>query len=177
MSVIADPAFDLRLVPTIMDIEASGFGRGSYPIEVGFVLPDGRSDCMLIRRKPEWQHWDPGAESLHGISRELLARYGRPLEDVVDRLEAQLAGRTVYSDGWGNDYSWLSILYDAVGRRPGFRIDSLEKLLTEEELGRWDTTKATVFREAARERHRASADARLLQSTVIRLRSAPSMRR
>ena len=177
MSAIAEHPLDLRLVPTVIDFEASGFGRGSYPIEVGFVLPDGRGDCMLIKPTPEWQHWDPAAESLHGITRDLLAKYGQPLADVVDRLEGQLAGKTVYSDGWGNDYSWLSTLYEAAGRRPGFRLDSLEKLRTEEELGRWDATKALVFDEAARQRHRASADARLLQSTVMRLRTAPSLRR
>ena len=36
-------------VPTILDLEASGFGRDSYPIEVGYVLPDGSSFCSLIR--------------------------------------------------------------------------------------------------------------------------------
>ena len=28
--------------PAILDIEASGFGRGSYPIEIGYYLPDGQ---------------------------------------------------------------------------------------------------------------------------------------
>ena len=160
-----------RLVPTVIDIEASGFGRGSYPIEIGFVLPDGRGDCMLVRPMPQWLHWDPAAESLHHISRDLLMRHGQPIEAVIDRLETQLRGRTVYSDGWGNDYTWLSTLYEAVDRRPGFRLDSLQKLLSEDELGHWDTTKAEVFRNAAQARHRASADARLLQSTVMRVRA------
>ena len=35
--------------PAVLDIEASGFGVGSYPIEVGFVLPDGQSYCSLLR--------------------------------------------------------------------------------------------------------------------------------
>jgi hypothetical protein len=158
--------------PAVIDIEASGFGRGSYPIEIGFVLPDGRGDCMLIRPQAQWQHWDPAAESLHRISRDLLVAHGQPVGDVVDRLEAQLAGRTVYSDGWGNDYSWLSALYEAAGRRPGFRLDSLQKLLSEDALSRWDATKAAVHDESPQARHRASADARLLQSTVVRLQAA-----
>jgi hypothetical protein len=156
-------------VPTVIDIEASGFGRGSYPIEIGFVLPDGRGDCMLIRPIAAWRHWDPAAEALHHISRDLRARHGQSIVDVVDRLEAQLFGRTVYCDGWGNDFSWVSALYDAVDRQPGFRLDSLQKLLTEDELARWDQAKAAIFKEAALDRHRASADARLLQSTVTRL--------
>ena len=36
------------MAPIIIDIEASGFGRGSYPIEVGLVLPDGTPHCFLI---------------------------------------------------------------------------------------------------------------------------------
>ena len=31
----------------VLDIEASGFGRGSYPIEIGFVLPDGNGASMI----------------------------------------------------------------------------------------------------------------------------------
>jgi hypothetical protein len=163
---LADAATDL---PIVIDIEASGFGRGSYPIEIGFVLPDGRGDCMLIRPDATWQHGDPAAESLHHISRALLDRHGQPIASVVDRLEAQLAGKTVYSDGWGHDYSWLSTLYDAAGRRPGFRLDSLQKLLSPEELDAFEAAKTAVAGESPLERHRASADARLLQSTVGRL--------
>ncbi len=161
---------DASPAPIVIDIEASGFGRGSYPIEIGFVMPDGRGDCMLIRPADGWRHWDPSAEALHHISRALLQRSGRPIADVVDRLESQLQGRTVYSDGWGNDYSWLATLYDAAGRQPGFRVDSLQKLLTEDQLERWADAKAAVFDGHPRERHRASADARLLQETVMRLR-------
>ena len=167
---MVDVAGRASLAPAVIDVEASGFGRGSYPIEVGFVLPDGRSDCMLIRPDDDWVHWDTGAEDLHHISRERLRTHGRPVRDVVDRLDAQLAGLTVYTDGWGNDYSWLSMLYERVDRSPPYRLDSLQKLLTDEELRDWDRTKAEVFREAASARHRASADARLLQATVVRLR-------
>jgi hypothetical protein len=160
------------LAPAVLDIEASGFGRGSYPIEVGFVLPDGDGDCMLIRPIDAWLHWDPAAESLHHISRETLLRHGQPVSAVVDRLEAQLRGRVVYSDGWGHDYSWLAALYEAAGRRVGFRLESLQTLLSESELSTWDRTKADVVRNAPLERHRASADARVLQSTLLRVRAA-----
>ncbi len=39
-------------LPTVIDVEASGFGAGSYPIEVGVAFPDGRSWCCLIRPEP-----------------------------------------------------------------------------------------------------------------------------
>jgi peptidoglycan/xylan/chitin deacetylase (PgdA/CDA1 family) len=160
--------------PAVIDIEASGFGRGSYPIEIGFVLPDGETDCMLIRPLATWHHWDPAAESLHHISRDMIERFGQPVSAVIDRLEARLAGRTVYSDGWGHDYSWLAALYEAADRSVGFRLESLQTLLSEDEMTAWDRTKDAVVRDAALERHRASADARVLQSTLMRLRADAS---
>lgn len=42
--------------PAVLDVEASGFGRYSYPIEVGYALPDGRVFCTLIRPEPHWTH-------------------------------------------------------------------------------------------------------------------------
>src|ERR1700754_4066876 len=120
-------------VPSIIDIEASGFGRGSYPIEIGYVLGDGRSDCMLVRPTPTWQHWDGTAEALHHITRDLLVARGRPVEAIAETLNTDLAGLTLYSDGWGNDFSWLSALYDAASRTPTFRLESLRALLSEDE--------------------------------------------
>lgn len=161
-------------VPSIIDIEASGFGRGSYPIEIGYVLGDGRSGCMLVRPTADWQHWDGTAEALHHISRDVLMMRGRPVEAVAEKLNADLAGLTLYSDGWGNDFTWLSALFEAAGRTPTFKVDSLLSLLTEDEIGRWDETKRAVFGAADQARHRASSDARLLQETVARVHRAPA---
>ncbi len=74
-------------LPVFLDIEASGFGAGSYPIEVGCVLPDGRTLCCLVRPPERWRHWDAGAESVHRITRDLLMRHGLPVEEVVARDE------------------------------------------------------------------------------------------
>ncbi len=45
-------------LPTIIDIEASGFGRGSYPIEVGFITADGKTGCSLIKPEAQWKSWN-----------------------------------------------------------------------------------------------------------------------
>jgi len=50
-------------VHAILDVEASGFGAGSYPIEVGYVFGDGRSYCTLIRPVSSWTHWDAKAKA------------------------------------------------------------------------------------------------------------------
>ena len=158
-----------RSPPTVLDVEASGFGRKSYPIEVGFVLPNGHSFCSLIYPEPEWTHWDPQAESVHHISRNLLLERGRPVSEVARLLNAELRGQTVYSDGWANDYSWLGALFDVAGLSPGFKLESLRALLREDEADHWHEAKAQITSERGAQRHRASADARLLQLTLQRV--------
>ncbi|HEY1131198.1 MAG TPA: hypothetical protein VGF12_17455 [Roseateles sp.] len=150
-------------LPPILDIEASGLGRGSYPIEVGFVAADGGLFCGLVLPEPDWQHWDPAAEALHGISRELLLRHGRPAAWIAEQLNERLAGQTVYCDGWGQDYPWLARLFDAAGRRQGFKLDDLRRLLSEAEAQRWRGVTDAVRRREQLTRHRASSDARVLQ--------------
>ena len=156
--------------PPVLDIEASGFGRDSFPIEVGYVLSNSESFCCLIRPAPEWTHWDATAEGLHGITQETLRRHGRAPRDVALLLNDRLHGLTLYCDGWANDYVWLSVLFEAAELTPTFRLDTLRTLLSEQEATRWAPTKKAVASEAKLQRHRASADAKVLQRTLMRLR-------
>jgi hypothetical protein len=157
-------------VPTVLDMEASGFGPRSYPIEVGFCLPNGHTFCTLIRPEPEWTHWDPEAERLHHIPRDLVLQRGRPAAEVARLLNAELEGQTVYSDGWANDYSWMGALFDVADMSPHFKLENLRALLLESEADHWHEFKQKVAAERGAQRHRASADARLLQLTLQRLR-------
>lgn len=150
-------------LPCVIDIEASGFGRGSYPIEVGFVLPDGRTGCTLIRPPQEWTHWDGRAQRLHGLSRELLLRHGKSAVEVADLLNAQLAGRNVYCDNWAHDHAWLARLYQSAEASPAFRLRHVRELLDEDQAARWDEACAAARAALRAMRHRASNDARVLQ--------------
>lgn len=160
-------------VPTVLDVEASGFGRDSYPIEIGFVMPNGHTHCTLIKPESHWTHWDAQAASTHHISRTLIEERGLPVHMVAHKLNTELRGQTVYSDGWVNDYSWLGALFDAADMSPAFKLENLRLLLSEEEAEQWHAIKAQVSSERGAQRHRASADARLLQLTLLRLRSMP----
>lgn len=152
--------------PVIIDVEASGFGPGSYPIEVGVVLEDGGCYCVLVKPEPDWTHWDPAAEKCHGLSRETLFKYGQPVTTVAHQLNTLLEGATVYTDAWGNDASWLDLLFHHAGRRRLFRLESLRALLPEDCLPAWRDTKRGVIEALNTSRHRASADARILQLAV-----------
>lgn len=156
------------MIPPILDVEASGFGRGSYPIEIGFVLADQRSHCMLIKPQPEWLRWDASAERLHGIQRVQLQKYGIDAHKAAQLLNDNLRGLTVYSDAWGNDQSWLALLFDSADMQPAFKLQTLRQLLSEPQLEIWQRTKIAVDRELALGRHRASNDARILQLTYLR---------
>jgi hypothetical protein len=157
--------------PAVLDVEASGFGRNSYPIEVGFVLPNGHAFCTLIRPESHWTHWDAQAEATHHIPRRLILERGLPTGDVARAINRQLAGHTVYSDGWAHDYTWLGALFDAADMTPAFKLENLRALLDEDQADRWHAVKAQISSERGAQRHRASADARLLQLTVLRLRN------
>lgn len=156
--------------PAILDIEASGFGLGSYPIEIGFVLSDGSTWCSLVHPEPDWQHWDPEAATVHGIQRAQLVSHGRRPTDLCQLLNDRLRGLTVYSDAWAHDYTWLNRLYEAAGTSPRFKLDNLRALLDESDAAQWHEAKRRVALSAGLQRHRASADARLLQQTWISLK-------
>lgn len=156
--------------PNVIDIEASGLGTGSYPIEVGVVLGCGSNYCSLITPASAWQHWDRQAEQVHGISRDTLFMYGKPIKVVATELNQFLADKTVYSDGWVVDKPWLSELFYQSGFQPRFFVSALEMILKEEQMEIWSPTKAKVIEDMALTRHRASADALIIQETYVRTR-------
>ena len=77
-----------------------------------------------------------------------------------------------YSDSWGYDSTWLSLLFHHAGMLPRFRLEALRSLLDESQLSCWKRTKEALIRERGIQRHRAGEDARLLQLTYLRTRDA-----
>jgi hypothetical protein len=158
--------------PLIIDVEASGFGGTSYPIEIGVALDDGHKYCSLIQPEPEWTHWDDEAQRVHRIPRDLLETYGRPGRDVAQTLNELLASRTVYSDGWVVDKPWLATLFHAARLEMRFRVSPLEMILSEDQMNRWHGEKDAIVAGMDLSRHRASHDAWIIQETYNRTRRA-----
>jgi len=154
--------------PPIIDIEASGFGDRSYPIEVGVALKDNSKYCALIRPAPDWTWWDHDAEKVHGITREMLELHGKPLQEVATKLNSLLDGKTLYSDGWGVDKPWLTTLFQAARMRMHFYVSPLELILSEFQMDHWHKTKHRVVEDMVKTRHRASYDAWAIQETYNR---------
>ncbi|MBO6565081.1 MAG: hypothetical protein JJ934_05815 [Pseudomonadales bacterium] len=154
--------------PLIVDVEASGFGGDSYPIEIGLALQDGSKFCTLIAPAPDWTHWDDEAETVHRISRDILETYGKPMQDVANFLNDILAGKTVYTDGWVVDKPWLTRLFHAAGVEMDFTVSSLEMILSPDQMEVWHDTKDKVVEDMELKRHRASYDALIIQETYKR---------
>ena len=158
--------------PYIIDVEASGFGPGSYPIEVGLALEPGVKFCSLIAPAPEWTHWDAAAEQVHRVARDILEIHGKPLDQVAQGLNELLEGKVVYSDGWVVDQPWLIRLFSRVGIAQRFFMSPLEAILSEPQMAVWHATKEQVIAELGMKRHRASIDAMIIQETYVRTRHA-----
>ena len=154
--------------PIILDIEASGFGSTSYPIEVGVAMEDDSKYCALILPAPSWTHWDEDAESIHHIKRSTLATYGKSPREVAIQLNALLIGKTVYSDGWVVDRPWITTLFYEAGVNLAFEVSALEMILSEGQMAFWHKTKLEVIADLNLIRHRASNDAWIIQETYQR---------
>ncbi|TNC85679.1 MAG: hypothetical protein CSH37_06880 [Thalassolituus sp.] len=159
-------------LPPIIDVEASGFGRGSFPIEIGFALEDRKVQSYLIRPSDNWTHWSDEAEAIHGISRQQLEEDGLGVRDVALLLNEHLFNKTLYSDAWSFDSSWIGRLFEEAELVQRFRIETINKLLTMEEMERWADTKSTLWNELDVDRHRAANDVKVLQETFKRVISA-----
>ncbi|PLY16567.1 MAG: hypothetical protein C0631_03610 [Sedimenticola sp.] len=153
------------MIPAVIDIEASGFGRNSYPIEIGVITPERMSYCYLIRPDKTWKHWDSSAETIHGISRHTLLEKGESPREIARQLNQLFLGQTLYSDAWSHDISWLGKLYDICDSPLLYRIESIRTLISEEQTAFWHPTKEQVIAQLQLTRHRASTDALILQET------------
>ena len=153
--------------PYIVDVEASGFGSRSYPIEIGLALEPEHRYCTLIAPARDWIHWDPEAQKVHHIPRDTLLASGKPLAQVALELNRLLQEATVYTDGWAVDKPWITRLFAEAGLRPTFWVSPLERILTEPQMDIWHDTRKKVAAALHLNRHRASADAFIVQDTFM----------
>jgi len=162
--------------PCIIDIEASGFGAHSYPIEIGVVKADGSRYCSLIAPQDDWVHWSDQAEALHRLSRTAIKEKGKPAKHVCRELNRFIGSGSTYSDAWVHDSPWLNRLFWAGRVNPEFHLSPIELITTEDQLMIWDDTKKDLTRQLKIHRHRASADAFLIQQTWLMTRQMISSR-
>lgn len=153
-----------------LDFEASSLGPHGYPIEVGWVFEDGRSESHLIRPAPGWDDWDAKAEAIHHIDRETLQRQGEPHEAVAQRMIDALSGHQLYASAPSWDGKWLSALLRAAGLpRHALRLHDTEEVRAE--------AVAAILRGAVPEAQLADAIETVLVLAEMREGSAPPRHR
>jgi len=97
--------------PSIIDVEASGFGPQGYPIEVGVAMGSGETYSTLILSAPEWTHWDREADFriLHFTRLRPDARCGSAGSFTVLSCQTQplsiwiLSTRCPFAEIWKTD--------------------------------------------------------------------------
>lgn len=139
-----------------VDLEASGLGAESYPIEIAWKCPEsGETDSFLINPDSVqgWSYWDDFAEELHGLDRQQLVAQGLSAKDACERLNARLSGRRLISDALEFDSFWVRRLFEAVGEKARFEVVGLDALLSAEQLIQYRFVARSQFR-----RHRAMQD-------------------
>lgn len=114
-----------------IDLEASGLGAKSWPIEVGWAFPSSSALAMLIYPYKDWpiEEWDPAAERLHGVTYKRLQKKGHPIIEVCNTLNKVFTGKKVYSDAPDWDGFWLYRLFSAAGIRQEFSLYDYGELI------------------------------------------------
>ena len=157
-----------------VDVEASGLGPYSWPIEVGWGFHGHEPRSVLVRPHESWsmQAWEKSAEALHRIAPNDLLEGGRTPVEVALGLNAALGDAEVYSDAPDYDSFWLFRLYDAAGVKPNYKLRDLGDLLRPVWPGAPHDLVARAGR-VAPHTHRAADDVRHLQTMYeIALREA-----
>ncbi|MGF1645172.1 MAG: hypothetical protein ACFCUJ_16160 [Thiotrichales bacterium] len=160
------------LPPAIIEIVASGFGPSSYPVEIGVVGATGAVYCTLVRPQPDWTQWDSPALASFGFSRTLLKKFGKSPREVALDLNSILSEDSVFSEDSALDQVWLDQLFNRAAVVQNFSVRALDTLLTQRQRTHWRRVKSRAGVSAAPQRHRASGEARLVQSTYIELTQA-----
>lgn len=107
-----------------LDLEASGLGAHSWPIEVGWCFVGGGVQSVLIAPADSWPRdaWNAEAAALHGISMDDLTMHGQTIGRVCHQLNEALSGVEVYSDAPDWDGFWLYRLFSTGGVRQMFEL-------------------------------------------------------
>lgn len=144
----------------LIDVKASGLMPGSFPVETGYLtfsLENERTfvpklETFLVRPEQFWSmtHWDPFAETLHGLSHGHLRRHGQDCKSIAAHLEHDLTHKLVFTDAPEHDAEWLDVLHASAGRERSYKIYPISRL--QKYIGLKPDIAQAIFN-SARKRH------------------------
>jgi hypothetical protein len=74
------------------------------------------SAACLVLPAPSWNirdAWSVKSEKLHGVSLGHLREHGRPVKEIAEIINRELAGYELVSDNWVYDERWLWQIFEA----------------------------------------------------------------
>lgn len=116
----------------IIDFEASGLTKTSYPIEVAWGSSGKAVTSFLLNpdKMAGWTEWSLKSFEFHGILRNELIENGKDPRQVAEQMITELAGKDVYSDEPRFDSMWKDRLLMDSGFDPDvIRIKNLKYFL------------------------------------------------
>jgi len=149
----------------VIDFEASGLSKSSYPIEVGVIGDNGRYSSLICQEDP-WTYWSKDSESVHGISTEELAESGLVAVVVAKELNRLLDGATVYTDCKRWDQFWLNVLFEQCDLTPTFQLIHLPDELNEDQGKQFLIAYENIKNRGDFTEHRALDDASLIYESL-----------
>jgi len=163
---------------TVVDLETTGFDPGKDRIvQMAAVVVDGKGtvvdswDTVVRPESPE--HYEHGAEHVHGISREMVEK-GMPLRDALHRIWSFTEGRVFTAHNARFDISFLEAESRRVGmdKKVEWHVDTLQLArMADQERSRKHSLQALcehygIERERA---HEAMSDARATATILTKL--------
>ena len=147
----------------IIDIEASGLGNASYPIEIG-ITNGAENYSSLIKPLSSWVDWDLNSAKIHGICRETLVREGKEAFVVAEEVSALLNNQPVYCSNIGYDDFWLEILFKQTNVLQKFVVKNIYDLFEDKpgSLDEFNSKKEKLVGSSEFLNHRALDDARVI---------------
>jgi len=146
----------------VVDFEASGLHRFSYPIEV--AITNGHHEYhSLIRPMAHWKFWNEETELIHGVNRHMLAENGIEASEVAQQLNERLAGQLVYCDAIPWDGFWARVLFSDNGMHQRFSLSDVTPLFQrDDEIEAFLSERSRLQNSGNFRLHRALDDARIL---------------
>ncbi len=147
----------------IIDFEASGLSKQSYPIEVG--ITNGSDEYQaLIRPMAHWQYWSDEAEAVHTLSRSQIESVGLDPAHVAHTLNNKLSGQPVYCDSVQWDAFWCNVLFADNGISRQFEVIDIQELLkdSDDHLGAFLAARSQLENADEYTVHRALDDAKII---------------
>jgi len=151
----------------IIDFEASGLSKKSYPIEVG--ITNGTNNySAIIKPMLHWNYWEKEAELVHNIPRSELENNGILAEIVTADLNNLVGNDTVYCDCVNWDGFWLNVLFSDNAIQPKFEILDIRTLLLDnyEKIAKYESNRTKLEASGLFQSHRALDDATMIHRAL-----------